>query len=151
MDTVSKVLGAAGPPLSIIVDGHVWKISYCTKHHQARYEVWLETKVRQQVLSQKSVLPPGDYAEALGLVLENIAMGKYGWGELAWERSLKSAAGLARIFQILLEDNHPEVASWNNEQLEELMAKDQQGFGSIVQQALGGPNPNLTVPKAGVG
>lgn len=145
-DPINKVLGAAGPPLVVTIEGQTWKLSHCTKHHQARYETWLETKIRQEVISQKSKLPPGDYAESLSLVLENIAMGKYGWGELAWERSLKSSAGLARFFQVLLEDNHPEVLGWTQEQLEELMSKDQEAFSSLIAQAMGGPDPNAAKP-----
>lgn len=135
-DPISRVLGNQTSIL-VTVGDKTWQVSRCTKALQARYEAWLENLVRSNLFSQKGKLPPDDYQDALGLILESISLGKYGWGELAWKRSLESAAGINQLFRLLLEEHQPEVKQMKDEQLEELLGQNREGFQQAMRQALG--------------
>ena len=138
MDTHSTVLGQAGAPIILVIDGHEWRFSYVTQVMKAEYESWLESKVRARMGELKASLAPEDYQQVVCDVLEKMALGKYGWGEAAWRDSLKSAAGLQRLLQLMLVANHPEARTWTAARFEALMAADQEGIARVMEQAITG-------------
>lgn len=128
-----------------------WKLSHLSQKLKARFELWLESTVQRALLAAKGRMPPQDYAEQLSIFYENKALGKYGWGEVAWERSIRSTAGICQLFRLLLEKHHPEVAEWSQEQIDTLLAKSD-GFAEVLREVLDGPNSSApgatTAPSA---
>lgn len=132
-EEINRALGMQGGGFPAIVtndDGteKTWLLSDCSIEIQAKHVAWLKGKLRREKIAQREegIISPEECVTELRLLDQDFAMGNYSFCGPYWRQCMVSKDAGAKLYQLLLEKHHPEVAKWTLQDVENVvMANDQ--------------------------
>lgn len=133
-----------GGGFPVIIGEKTWTLSDCSKQIQAKHTAWLKGRLRQEQIGMKAdgIITPEECADNLRELNEQFACGEYSFGQPHWRRCMGSRDATAKLYQLLLEKEHPETKDWQLQEVVNLIESHEEGFtaalGDILPKALAG-------------
>lgn len=127
MGTLSNILGSAGAPLPLVMNGVAYKLSPFTKNRQSAIEQMLiESALRgADGMKRQLRLDAETYAGLLHRINRDINNRAYSFGGEEYQKSLNSFDGMVRMLWVMIKDNHPEFEGDEGlDQLESLVSNN---------------------------
>lgn len=133
MGDINKVLGAAGPGLTI---GDK-TLTRPTKRMQAAFEDWLEARARKQVAAFAGVVSDDGLAGMAERFAERAEAGEYSFGGERCMKALATLPGCLEMIRLMLLPKHPDATA---DDAERLMTEYATELKIVLRQAAGKPS-----------
>lgn len=108
-----------------------WTLSACPKQIQARHVSWCKAMMRKEKQDQRDqgICDDAEFNAAMKQLDIDFAFGHYSFGSGPyWQQIAETPDGLAKLYQLLLEQHHPEVKDWDLQQIRTLYNENEEAF-----------------------
>lgn len=137
LDSEQKPVLKDGEPVYETKDVE-WILSDLSKTLQSRHVAWIKGRRRRdkQLQLEEGIINGMEYKQELAFLDDLFSMNEYSFGKPHWQACVSTGEGAAKLYQLLLEQNHPHTKEWELEQVQELVGQNPEGFTAALSDIL---------------